>query len=158
METVGERIRRLRKENTLTQDDLAARLGVERVTISRYENDVFLPKPQHLHEMSEEFHCSMSYLLCKTDDPIDYENSEAVLNAPIEVIKELGSDAKKIYEFQKAQDEDALKEGPLEIADDDPDIRMIARARSNMSLQNKEKMMRILKASFDEYFDDDAHK
>lgn len=40
------------------------------------------------------------------------------------------------------------------LPDNDSEIRMIARARSNMSEQDREKMMKILRASFDEYFDD----
>ena len=37
---------------------------------------------------------------------------------------------------------------------DDPDIRRIERARKNMSDQDKQKMMNILKASFEDYFSD----
>ena len=37
----------------------------------------------------------------------------------------------------------------------DPDIRRIQRAREKMSEQEKSKMMKILEASFDDYFGDD---
>ena len=37
----------------------------------------------------------------------------------------------------------------------DPDIRRIERARKNMSETDRQKMMNILKASFDDYFSDD---
>ena len=37
----------------------------------------------------------------------------------------------------------------------DPDIRRIQRAREKMSTQEKAKMMKILEASFDDYFGDD---
>lgn len=37
----------------------------------------------------------------------------------------------------------------------DPDIRRIQRAREKMSEQEKNKMMKILEASFDDYFGDD---
>lgn len=37
-ETIGERIKRLRKEKGLTADDLAAAAGVNRATVFRYEN------------------------------------------------------------------------------------------------------------------------
>ena len=37
----------------------------------------------------------------------------------------------------------------------DPDIRRIQRARSNMSAQEKEKMMKLLEVSFEDYFGDD---
>ena len=44
-------------------------------------------------------------------------------------------------------------EEPSKIAD--PDIRRIQRAREKMSEQEKSKMMKILEASFDDYFGDD---
>lgn len=37
---------------------------------------------------------------------------------------------------------------------EDDDIRRIERARSKMDPKNKEKMMKILRSAFDEYFDD----
>lgn len=37
----------------------------------------------------------------------------------------------------------------------DPDIRRIERARKNMSAADKQKMMKILEASFEDYFSDD---
>ncbi len=37
---------------------------------------------------------------------------------------------------------------------DDDDIRRIERARRKMDPKNKEKMMKILRSAFDEYFDD----
>lgn len=42
-----------------------------------------------------------------------------------------------------------------EIAPADPDIRRIQRARSKMTSQERDKMMKILEASFDDYFGDD---
>lgn len=43
------------------------------------------------------------------------------------------------------------KEGEQNL-NDDPDIRKIERARRDMPTQEKEKMMKILEASFEEYF------
>lgn len=37
----------------------------------------------------------------------------------------------------------------------DPDIRRIQRARNNMDQKNRDKMMKILEASFEDYFGDD---
>lgn len=37
----------------------------------------------------------------------------------------------------------------------DPDIRRIERARKNMDQKNRDKMMKILEASFEDYFGDD---
>lgn len=44
---------------------------------------------------------------------------------------------------------------PKSERDVDPDIRRIERARKNMSDADKQKMMNILKASFEDYFSDD---
>lgn len=39
-------------------------------------------------------------------------------------------------------------------SDDDPDIRRIERARKNMPEKDKKRMMKILEASFEDYFSD----
>lgn len=44
---------------------------------------------------------------------------------------------------------------PKSERDVDPDIRRVERARKNMSDADKQKMMNILKASFEDYFSDD---
>ena len=41
-----------------------------------------------------------------------------------------------------------------DISDSDVDMRRIARARNDMTQQEKDKMMKIVKASFEEYFTD----
>lgn len=41
-----------------------------------------------------------------------------------------------------------------EVMVNDDDIRRIERARKKMDPKNKEKMMKILRSAFDEYFDD----
>ena len=42
-----------------------------------------------------------------------------------------------------------------EETDDDPDIREIARARKDMTPEQRARMMKIIKASFEEFFGDD---
>ena len=51
--------------------------------------------------------------------------------------------------------EDNTKKVTLHEYPTDPDIRRIQRAREKMSEQEKNKMMRILEISFDDYFGDD---
>jgi transcriptional regulator with XRE-family HTH domain len=50
---------------------------------------------------------------------------------------------------------DSLLGRESESSEHDMDIRKIERARRNMPEKDKERMMKILKASFDEYFNDD---
>ena len=61
--TLGNKISKLRKENNLTQEQLAETLGVSRQAISKWENDVTYPETDKLIRMSELFGCSLDYLI-----------------------------------------------------------------------------------------------
>lgn len=62
-ETFGERIRRLRKDRKLKQEQVAAALSVNRKAVSHYENDVREPSFETLIRLSELFRVSTDYLL-----------------------------------------------------------------------------------------------
>lgn len=158
MESFGERLRRLRKENKMTQDDVANFLGVERVTISRYEAGAIAPKGGRLKELAELFNCSVSYLLCMTDDPIDYSDPDFIASISPELLRHFDGNAKKAYLAQKAIDDEALNERPgqYDLPEEDPDIQEIARARKGMTPEQRTRMMKIIKASFEEFFDGDG--
>ena len=126
MESVGQRIRRLRKKNKMTQDSVAAQLNVERVTISRYESDAMTPRGARLVELAKLFDCSVDYLL-GVEDP-------AIPAGP---------------EEHEPRAEPA--DGP---AESDPDLRMIARIRRDMSEEDRQRMMDILKLTFTKEFGD----
>lgn len=61
------RIKELRKEAGLTQADLASKLGVNTVTLSRYETGDRNPKLDKLEKMADLFHVSIDYITCKTN-------------------------------------------------------------------------------------------
>lgn len=61
--TLGEKLSKLRKENNMTQEQLADTLGVSRQSISKWESDVAYPETDKLIHMSEMFRCSLDYLL-----------------------------------------------------------------------------------------------
>lgn len=50
-ETVGMNIRRLRKEQKMTQGDLAAKADIQRETISKYENNTLTPPSYNLEKI-----------------------------------------------------------------------------------------------------------
>lgn len=61
--TLGEKLAKLRKENNITQEQLASELGVSRQAISKWESDVSFPETDKLIRMSELYDCSLDYLL-----------------------------------------------------------------------------------------------
>lgn len=61
--TTGQKIAKLRKDNNLTQEELAAKLGVSRQSISKWESDAAFPETDKLVKLSEMFDCTVDYLL-----------------------------------------------------------------------------------------------
>ena len=51
--SLGERVRRLRTEQALSQTELAVKAGVTKLTVSRIERDVKFPHPKTLRNLAE---------------------------------------------------------------------------------------------------------
>lgn len=64
---MGERLKRLRQERDWSQDDLAARIGVNRTTISHWEKSRRAPPLDMAEKLSLVFDVSVDYLLARTD-------------------------------------------------------------------------------------------
>ncbi|MCM1043568.1 MAG: helix-turn-helix transcriptional regulator [Corallococcus sp.] len=64
------KIRELRKEKGLTQQELAKKINVSLQTISGYETGYAQPPIDILIKIAQEFHTSTDYLLGLTDDDI----------------------------------------------------------------------------------------
>lgn len=56
--TIGAQIKLLRKENELTQKDLAYFVGVKEKAVSLWETDVFYPSMENLRRICEIFRIS----------------------------------------------------------------------------------------------------
>lgn len=61
--TLGEKIAKQRKEQNLTQEQLAELLGVSRQSISKWESNLAYPETDKLIRLGKIFDCSMDYLL-----------------------------------------------------------------------------------------------
>ena len=82
-----------------------------------------------------------------------------------ELAKKLGVSASRISMYEAGNREpdfetdlNTLRGRDIEVhatRTTDPDIRRIERARNNMDQKNRDKMMKILEASFEDYFGDD---
>ena len=55
VETLGDKIRNLRKSKHMTQETLSGFLTVSRKAISRYENNIVLPQLETLHAIAKIF-------------------------------------------------------------------------------------------------------
>ena len=61
--TLGNRIASLRKAAGLSQEALAAKLGVSRQAIGKWEADTTLPSLDNLHQLAKELGVSIDALL-----------------------------------------------------------------------------------------------
>ena len=68
MKAYAERIKYLRIETGLSQDDLAKELGVSNAIISLWENGLREPSMSSLVAMANFFHVSVDYIVGLTDE------------------------------------------------------------------------------------------
>lgn len=67
MNTLGDRIKQLRKDSKLTQKELGDKLNVGKSTISQYENNINTPDIDTLKKISKIFDVPVDYLLGNTN-------------------------------------------------------------------------------------------
>lgn len=67
MDSFGIKLKRLRTEKELTQEELSSLLGLTRATISSYERCVLYPSIEALISICRFFHVSADYMLGLAD-------------------------------------------------------------------------------------------
>lgn len=83
---IGERIKKLREMNNLTQTDLATKLKITHQSISKWEREESVPDTLMVIELSKVFSVSTDYLLVGKTDCLREENNG---NLKVRTIKEL---------------------------------------------------------------------
>ena len=83
MMSIGNRLQELRKQQQMTQEDLAERLDVTRQVISKWERDQSVPSTDKVIELSRIFGVSTDYVLC-----IDKETVEKVAEKDLQQMVE----------------------------------------------------------------------
>lgn len=73
--TLGERIKQLRKEKGMTQEELAKTLGVIRGTLSVWEIDKAEPDNKTLGKIADYFDVTIDYLLGRDTEPDNFDNN-----------------------------------------------------------------------------------
>ena len=64
---IGKRIKEIRTENGLSQENFGKLLSVSQDTISLWENGKSLPTTEFLIALSTQFDISVDYILCLKD-------------------------------------------------------------------------------------------
>ena len=89
---IGEFIRELRKENGLTQEQLAEQLNVSRRTVSRWETGNNLPDLDVLIEMILQGSSSMLTYLPILSSLISFISQSAIFHSPLILLHDLVDD------------------------------------------------------------------
>lgn len=89
--TLGRRIQALRREQALTQEALAERMGVTPQAVSKWENDLSCPDVTSLPRLARELHTSVDALL--TGDSPAEAAAAAPAKKPEELIVRISIDA-----------------------------------------------------------------
>ncbi|MDK2936364.1 MAG: hypothetical protein PWP62_1372 [Eubacteriaceae bacterium] len=76
MSTFGTRLKRLRINMDMTQQDFAEQFNLNKSSISKYEKDKNLPENQLLLEIADYFNVSVDYLLCRTNNPTSLNDAK----------------------------------------------------------------------------------
>lgn len=96
--TVHERIRQVRKENTLTMEDFGRRIGIKKASVSTMESGKSNPSDQTLRSICREFGISESWLRDGTGSMYeDVEKSARLMEWAVDVMKERDDSIKKRF-------------------------------------------------------------
>lgn len=92
VERLSDRLKKLRQEKRLRQDQVAALVGVTKSTVSTWESDVRQPSYQVLIQLANLYHVSTDYLLGRSHDRI--VDLSGLTDSEVALIAELVSSMK----------------------------------------------------------------
>ena len=87
MGAFASQLKKLRKERNIRQRDLAASIGLAQTTIANYEQGTRFPDEQTLSRLSEYFHVSFDFLLCR-DTP--ETSGRVITQIPLDEVEDSG--------------------------------------------------------------------
>ena len=101
--TLGQQLKKYRKQHGLTQEQVADYLNIRRQTYSNYERDIRTPDPQTLSSIASFFHQTVDTLL-QTETLKDGGTSEfyheGVISASNSRLMLTGTEAKLIMDYR----------------------------------------------------------
>ncbi|MGM0410523.1 MAG: helix-turn-helix domain-containing protein [Bacillota bacterium] len=127
---IGKIIKKLRKENNMTQEDLAKKIGITRGAVGLYERGERKIDYKTINKLADIFGVSSDYLLGRVD------NEE-----PVKTISNAISDNPELYKFWKELSQRK-------------DLQLLFKQTKDLSSKDIKTIIRIIKAIEDEEFDD----
>lgn len=125
----GERLREIRREYELTQDEFAAILGTSKQILSRYELEQRSPKIEQVKKYAEKLQLSVDYLLGDTESEAEFnticsdKERKPFYKIFLDVTTEMGLDIPAIVRVTGLTDKQVrmiiirqMKHAPLPIA------------------------------------------
>ncbi len=88
----GKRLAEVRKDKSLSQEEVAKHLGTKAPVIGRYERDEMKPSIDTATKLADLLEVSLDYLVGKTDIELDNTTLQRILevqNLPLEVKEKL---------------------------------------------------------------------
>lgn len=102
-ELMADRLKEIRLNNKMTQQEFCDKIGVNRITYSGYENKRAEPSIYVLVLLADKFDLSLDYVCCRTDNPkgfVTEEESEKLGKQVEELTKEVAYLKKLIKEIK----------------------------------------------------------
>lgn len=90
--TLGQRLKSKRKENKLTQVDVASRLGIDNTTVSKWESDTYEPDVDTLRRLADLYNTTTDYLTGNTSNPSPSDKKDQQERSKDELLQELTTD------------------------------------------------------------------
>lgn len=149
--TIGNKIKKLRKNLGLSQIDLADIIQVSKQTLYKYENGLVTNIPSDkLESLADALDTTPEYLMGWTDDPIDYDKLD------IDIPTWWEGSIKGYLEYQKALDKDreldSLIDSSYYIKDDsERRLLMLCRRAGDVSEEEKEAIIDQFESTIDLY-------
>jgi len=96
---IGERLKMLRKNRKITQEELAEILNIQKSTVSLYETGKSDPSDEVKIKIAKYFKISLDYLAGIIDEEIGYYDKDSFLKLPVGISEEDKSFLNRYIEF-----------------------------------------------------------
>ena len=129
MASFGERLKELRIEYRLTQEELADKFYLNKSSISRYERNQQVPELDLLQKIADFFKVGVDYLLGNSDIKNPYENVQKITDSV--------EDDPELLEF-------------WEVLKEREDLQLMFKQVRSLSRKDIKQIIRLIKAVEDE--------